>query len=372
MSGKKRKTTTTVEEIVPTDGTIEEDSPPEMNFNLEDVREAEQLEEIASQFPNAGITLKLYDENGAYCITIPDPKSIDEELIRKRCGAGNFRLRIYINGKYRHYIPLPIREVQPDSSVTTPPNSARNGDSSNSHSDFLEKQAQRNHELLLAAISSTRSAGPSITDLTTALANIDSLRGKQESGVDLIMKGIDLAQRFSGDTDWKTDLIRMGKDVLPKIADGVTAVMGVRNNGHSQQIQPTVTNNEGEAQTQELPSAEAIRAGIAYLKRKCLNGVDPDLIIDWIVPNADEYQGLIRVILNKDFSEFAQYDIEIGSEPYLGWFRKLFDGLRSAFSPTDSMDDTSGGLVGDTDHTGDHGQSGTNGKSQPKGPKASA
>lgn len=367
MSGRKRKTTTTVEELVP-ELVDQEPGPTELDYNLEEVLTTEKLREIVEQFPHAGITVKLYDDDGAFCIAMPDPTNIDEEVIRRRCGHGNFKLRIYVNGKYRQTIPLPIRQLHLD------PSEARNGTHSEtlqpgSHSDFLERQAQRNHELLLAAIGSARTTGPTLTEITGALANIDNLRGKQESALDMVLKGIELAKSMNGDTDWKSDLIRMGKDALPQIMNGVTAIMGNRNNGQQTQIPPVNATN---SQDSALPSAEAIKSGIGYLKKKCLAGVNPDLLIEWVVTNADEYQGLIRVILNKEFSEFAQYDLEIGSEPFIGWFRALFDGLRSAFSGQDPVDDDTGRDLGDENHTGNDGEPRANGKPKSRSPEASA
>lgn len=360
MAGKKRKTTTTVEEIVPENILEpEEQGPTELDYNLEDVQTAEKLSEIVEQFPQAGITVKLYDEDGAYCMQILDPTHIDEEIIRKRCGHGNFKLRIYVGGKYRQYIPLPIRQIQPDASVNSSPGS-RNGDNGYSHSDFLERQAQRTHELLLAALTNHGSGGPSLTDITTALSNIDNLRGKQESALEMVLKGIELAKSMNGDTDWKSDLVQMGREVLPKISDGVMSVMGNRNG----QAQAIGNSTETSSPPEVVITPEAIKMGIGYLKKKCLSGVPVDLIIDWVTTNADEYQGLIHVILNQDFAEFAKFDMEIGSEPFLSWFRQLFDGLRSAFSSTDSVDNDTGRMVGNTSDPRNHGESREGGESK--------
>src|SRR5437867_11979921 len=101
---KRKKTTTVVEEVPAEEFDMESASngPTELDFSLEEVRTHEQLQSIMAQFPEAGITAKLYDSSGAFCYRLPDPQSIDEEVIRKRCGSGEFVIRIYVNGVYKH------------------------------------------------------------------------------------------------------------------------------------------------------------------------------------------------------------------------------------------------------------------------------
>jgi hypothetical protein len=344
--GKRKKTTTVVEEIpegLPQPG--EEEEPQEVDFSLEEVRTAEQLASIMEQFPESGITAKLYDEKGAFCYRLPDPASIDEEVIRKRCGAGDFNIRIYANGKYRQTIPLPIRALNPENPTVGTGNP-------DTHTAFLEKAL-----LLLMEKQATvpqQQTGPNLTDLTSALASLDQLRGKQESTMDIFQRGLDFAERISGNTDWKTDLIRTAKDALPMISQ--TVLSATRGMGSGPSIADPTKPQVEENAVPQLPPEAIVKQALVYLKKKCVNGMDPELIIDWIRENAEDYQPIIHAFFTMEFADIAKYDPEIGTGPFLPWFKQLYDGVRSAFSVPNSMGDDTGGSMGNGDNTGDHGE----------------
>jgi hypothetical protein len=356
---RKKKTTTVVEEIPAGESSHiedEENGPTELDFSLEEVRSAEQFQAIIEQFPDAGITAKLYDSEGKYCYRVPDPASIDEDVIRKRCGAGDFNLRIYVNGKYRQAIPLPIRQLlssESDNNANSLPGVVS---FDTRHSEFLERQAQRNHELLLAAIGSKNSSGTSVTDLVAALSQLDGLRGKPENATDILMKGIQLAQSLEGKTDWKTDVLRTVQDIAPKALD---LLSGKQVPGPVPGGQPTMPINP--QQQSALPPDAIIKAGLGFLKKKAIGGVDPELIVDWIEANAEDeqYQILLHAVFTLSFEDVVKYDPEIGTGPFLPFFRQLYDGLRSRFSPANSMDVDSRGIMGDSDNAGNNGQSST-------------
>ena len=336
---KRKKTTTVVEEVPAEEFDIESSQgPTELDFSLEEVRNHEELQTVMEQFPEAGITAKLYDGSGAFCYRLPDPQSIDEEIIRKRCGSGKFVIRIYVSGVYKHSIPLAIRQL------SSPEERSAGSLTPDRHSDFLEKLC------LQLAENKSASTGPSLADLTGALANLDSLRGKQESALDIFQKGLDFAQSVSGQTDWKTDLIRTAKDAIPTIKEMVMGVKGM----------PAQANTP----TQALPQPEMIKQGLAYMKKKAIGGMDPGLVVDWVVNNAEEYQGLIHAVLTTPFEEFVKIDAEIGTEPFKQWFRTIFDGLRQSFTPVNSMDVDSGGNVGDEINPGNNGKPSSGGSAK--------
>jgi len=354
MAGKRKKTTTVVEEIPQDLETEETQGPTDLDFSLEEVRNAEQLQAVIEQFPDAGIIAKLYDAQGAFCYRFADARNIDEEDVRKRCGPGEFVVRIYINSKYRQSIPLPIRALLP---LDRQPGDGSSSSSLNDrHSEFLEK-------LLLAFISkenpvAASAPAPTVTELIAGIAQLDTLRGKQESAMDLFQKGIEFAQSASGQADWKSDALRTVRDIAPQV---LGAINGIRGNGNGNGVMPN-TEPVG-----ELPPDAIIKSGIAYLKKKAIAGVDPELIIEWIANNAEEYEPLLRVVLNSEFSTFVEFDPEIGREPFVSWFKPLFDGLRSAFKPPDSVDDNSGGNVGNPSDTGSNGKFSPTGGTKPKG-----
>ena len=352
MPGKRKKTTTVVEELPPNLEAETDPEPTEFDVSLESVEDPDTLSEILSQFGETTVNLKILRQvasgNPEFCF---QTDHLDEEFIQKNFGGGTYIVRIFINGKFRHHIKINIANridsatAQGAFSFT----SRSDGGSSNDyrHSEFLEKQAQRNHELLLAAIGNKGSTGPTITEIISALSGLDALRGKQESTMELFLKGVEFAQTSDGKTDWKTDAIRSVKEVLgPALPGVISAITGNR-------VPPPVP---GQEPPMQIPPDAIIHAGIQYLKKKAIAGVDPDLIIEWVVNNAEEYQELLRVVLNQEFADIAKLDPEIGSEPFASWFKPLFDGLRSAFNPSNPVDTDSGGSSGNDSNSGNHGK----------------
>jgi hypothetical protein len=349
--GRKRRTI--VEETLPASNDVELE-PDQMDITLEGVDDTEALQEVLSQFGETNVQLKVFQQTSTGPRFCYHCQTLDEEFIQKNWGGGDYTVRVFINGKYKKNIPIKIA-ASPTSLQPNAPSALPIKSDTDRHLQFLE-------EMVLKLITRENAAppppaGPSLTDLTTALANLDGLRGKQETGVDLIMKGIQLARDVNGETDWKTDLVRTAKDALPQ----VLTMFG----------KPPMPPNPGQpaiAGTVEPPEA-MLRSGIAYLKQLAVNGVDPVSIIDLVKANAGQpqYQPIIHAIITKEFADFAAIDPEIGTEPFFSWFKPIFDGLRSELSPQNQLDVDSAGDVGDTGNAGNNGQPSPAGGKKPKG-----
>jgi hypothetical protein len=345
VAGKRKKTTTVVEDIPEGTPVLDTGETSGFDFDLQRADDAETVDQILRDNGIAGVLYRFYDNDGGYCYSSSD---LDYDRARQETGGGkNCKLGVFVNGKLMRMVPFPLAVLQ--RSVNGNGNGSGNGSGfSDSKSDFLEKQIQRNHELLLTAMTAQRKEGPSLTELVASLASLDNMRGKQESTMDLFLKGVEFAQGVTGQTpDWKTDLVRTVKESFPQFMEMFS---GMRQH----------TNGNGTAlpasNLPTLPNENMIKAGIAYLKKKVIAGVDPELIIEWIVNNAEEYQGLLAIILNQQFADIAKFDPEIGAEPFVGWFLSLFNGLRSAFTGPRPVDNDSGGDVGDESDVGNHGE----------------
>jgi hypothetical protein len=350
-----RKKRTIIEEQIP-DGTPIDMGEQVSDFDvaLESVEDAETLRRVLEEHGQSGASYKVYRQTSSgdeFCFVTD---SIDEEFIQKNFGGGDFKIRVFINGKFR--IPMKLK--------IAPRIESTNGNghvygTEHRHMDFLEK-------LVLAQIAGNGGGnhGPSISELTGALANLDSLRGKQESGMDIFQKGVSFAREIldmkpSSTGDWKSELISGVKEALPTIAG---MIPGAR--------KPVAVNPQEQvsAVSQATPEqqTEMIKQGLAYLKKQCLKNVDPDLIIEWVENNAEDYQPLIHMVLNLPFEEFVKIDAEIGNEPFKQWFTRLFDGLRSAFVPADSVGVDSAGDNGDRVDARDNGKSSKDSKPKSK------
>lgn len=354
---RERKRRTIVEETLPPaeegDG---KESTTDFDLALESVEDIEVLRGVLDQYGQTGAVFKIYRvtaQGPEFCYQTDD---LDEEFLQRNCGGGEFQVRIFINGVKRHMFKM--RTAPPLKNPDT--NGNGNGHNGDRHTEFLEK-------MLLAYIQREGSSGsgPSVMELTQALANLDGLRGKSENTMDNFLKGVEFAKGILGDRstgDWKSDLVSAAKDALPVVG----AMLGSR--GGRPPV-PVTAENPGEIPpvvSNEDQNRAVIQQGLNFLKKKCLAGMDTDLIIDWVVNNAEDYQPLIHIVLNVPFDEFIKIDAEIGREPFTSWFKELFNGLRLAFVPADPMASDTTGNLGDIDHAGDDGKSSKTTKSKGK------
>jgi hypothetical protein len=327
----------------------EEDGINDFDVTLEDVQDTEQLKEVLEQFGiTEGIIYRIYRSTPSGPSFCYETAEYSETFLQRERGAGAYVVRIYIDAKYKKSIP-----VQVDAPASGP-GTAEN--QTGSHSAFLEK-------MLMALILKDHQpapAGPSITDLTTALSNLDALRGKQESGIDLFMKAFTLAKDLQGDKDnssgdWKTELLKMGRDAIPAITSVVQA--RTQPNPPPTQVQepPVIDPN----QLTEEQRKGMLRQAITYLKSQFISGLPPESALDFIVANSGnpQYQAIITAVLSYRFEDILELDHEIKSEPFHLCFRTLYDGLRSEFGGEDTVENDPRGDTGDVANAGNDGDS---------------
>jgi len=170
------------------------------------------------------------------------------------------------------------------------------------------------------------------------------------------MKCIELGKSLQGgDDSFGTTLKEIVKEAAPAIAQMLTARAPAAG-APQQQIAESP-----ESQKEALDAQ--MKLGIAFLKKKCINGADPGLYIDLIIDNREEasYAGLIHGIISKDFATFAGLDPEIALPAFEPFFRSIYDGLRSAFNPADSVAVHSAGTARNPADVAGHGKSGQSG-----------
>lgn len=345
------KKTTTIVEHVPADKLHEGEDLNDFDVSLEGVDDYEQLQEALQQFGiNDGIVYKIYritPTGQSFCY---ETAEYSETFLQQERGAGRYAVRIFIDGRYKKTIHTEVDA--PASGPASVQNQAGSGNA------FLEK-------LLLALVMKEQAPaapGPSITDLTTALANLDALRGKQESGMDLFVKAFTLAKEMQGDsgtTDWKSELLRMGRDAIPAI----TSVVQARVNGNGAEpvkINPAEPVAIDPSKMTDDQKKTMLKQAIAFLKPQCIQGLPPESALDFITANSGnpQYQTLIMAVLGYTFEDILEIDHELKSEPFHLFFRTLYDGLRSEFGGDDSVGDDTGRDVGNDDHPGNDGSSG--------------
>jgi hypothetical protein len=345
--GRTKKTTTVIEERLPEgdSGLLDDEPTNDFDVALESVQDSESLREALEQFGmTEGVLYRIYKAgmNGpSFCYESGEYSPV---ILQRERGAGNYTIRIFINGKYKKTISESIEAP----ALGSGPDPSPNG----SHSAFLEK-------MLMALIVREHAPqqGTTITELTQALANLDGLRGKQESGMDLVLKGVELAKSLMSDSgggsaDWKTELLKMGRDAIPAI----TSVVQSRVTQSGQPLQPEQVQGteqptmfNPQTMTEDQKKTMLYQA-VQFLKQQFIAGFPPESALDFLIANRGnpQYQMIITAVLGYTFEQIVELDHDLQSESFNVPFRTLYDGLRSEFGPEDSVEDDTGGSDGDS------------------------
>lgn len=335
-----RKKRTIIEETLPDSSNTESGDeqstgPTEFDISLEDVHDTETLTRVLEEFGETEQKFKIY--RGEEFVL--DTDHIDESFLQKHFGGGDYRVRIFIRGKYRMTMPLKIANP-------LVPLNTQNGNSNNQHqaddrhSQFLEK-------MLLTILANKQSS--SITEITEALKNVHAISGTPTTNpMDLFMKGVDFAKGIvrsgsDGDADWND----VFKSVVREVAPGFIQSLP-RQNPATSPVNPM-----NPQQQQQIFLKQAIQ----QLKPMALQNADVGLVVDWILSQLhdEKYQFIYRAILTTEFATFAAFDPEIGAEPYVGWFKQLYDGLRSTTQEQNPVAENSSGETGHAGNIKDHG-----------------
>jgi hypothetical protein len=325
-----------------------------LDVALEAVQDNQALSDVLEQFGiTEGVLYRIYRQTPTGPSFCYESGEYSPVILQRERGAGAYTIRIFINSKYKKTISENIDA--PATGTATSQNPA------DSHTGFLEK-------MLMALILKDRDpapAGPSIIDLTTALSNLDGLRGKQESAMEMFLKGVDLAKTFASDSggvgDWKTELLKMGREAIPAITSVVQGRVQPPAPDVPAQVQPgqDQTMIDPEQLTDEQQKA-MLKDVIRYLKNQFLQGLPPESALDFIIANSGhpQYQAVIKAVLKFKFEEIESLDAEIQHEPFHVCFRTVYDGLRTEFGGDDPVDDDPRGDTGDVADVGSNGGTG--------------
>jgi hypothetical protein len=355
---RPRKKKTIIEEEVPEGQNGFDEPATEFDVSLESVQDTETLNDVLAQFgQQENVLYRIYKQtpNGnSFCY---ETTEYNVTFLQRERGAGVYTVRIFINGRFKKS----ITEIVESPSIANPANGA--APSGDPHAQFLEK-------LLMVLITNQATTagtthGPSIIEMTQALANLDGLRGKQESGMDMFKQGMDMARSMldiagGGSGDWKTELLRMGREALPGITSIVQSRMqpAVATPSQPEGNQPVMIDPE---QMTDDQKKSLLKQTITYLKGQFIAGLPPDSALDFIVANSGnpQYQVIIKAVLAYSFDDLVGLDAELKSEPFHVCFRTVYDGLRSEFGSDDPVDDDPGRDSGDTDDVGSNGSTRT-------------
>lgn len=341
--------------------TTEESDEHELGSGAEGELIDDPLSEILAQYPNANrkIRVSRYTPAGPEFVC-SSTEMIDEEFLQQEHGAGRYLVKVLIDGVKRLEYELRIagkpgtRQPSNGSAMTT---AVESKTVVGSESDFLKT-------LVLALINRGSQQSTPVGELTTAIRDLHSISGGSNGSqqfTDGLKQGIELGKGLSrgGGSDWKSDLMQTVRDVVPQLGGMVARGVPQPAPVHTTNLR-VVTPEQLGANPVRTPLDELLFTTIQTLKSQCMNQTSVDLVIDYALSSVNDVktQELIRACFTRDFAGIVAIDPTIGVEPFVTWFKQLFDGLRYAFKTPDDVDDHSGGPTGDQGDTANHGAAG--------------
>jgi hypothetical protein len=164
--------------------------------------------------------------------------------------------------------------------------------------------------------------GGSISELVGALAGLHALAPGGKDPIDLLVKGMELGQKNSGATDWKTEVLSTIKEIAPSAIQAFTVTQQRQPNGNGQP--PMIT-----ASPDEL-----LKQGLQWIKPQIIAGMDVDLAVSWLIQNANDPQGqrLLSMAIQGTIDNFIAIDTEIANEPYRTWFTNAIAAIKEWYA----------------------------------------
>lgn len=307
--------------------TIVEETLPDTNDSL-----SEDVSDIIC------VLTKVYKLNGggkSFCFQTTEP--VDEVYIQAQYPTGGKFVVIEYNN-----MNTPINTTHID---IEPKPLLINGNINNSNDDMRTQMLMQElthsrammMEMIRGLFSKGQSSNTPLGELAQAMAVVNEI-GSKNNPVDLIIKGMDLANKSNGNgPDWKAQLVETAKDLVP-------AVMSIRNPPQQGQYMPTIT----------VPES-TIKSGIDFLKPQILRGMTVDLAIGWVIQNAHDpiCNQLIGNALKGDINTFISIDPELANEPYKSWLESAIQLLKEEYAAANQQqsDDTHDIERGDRDHS---------------------
>lgn len=252
--------------------------------------------------------------------------------------GGRWEVRIYVNGEFRdrRFIAIGSR----------PGGVPMNGHGSGSDSYLREQMADLKSELRLMRSAPQSSA----LELAQAMAALQAISQPRESTnpLETVKLAMELAKMIKGVPEEDGSFLGIVKDVVKEAGPSLLQGLMKGNPALPPSAIPTPSPDE--------QTTAALKQGIAFLKKKALAGADPGLYIDFAIDNREGelFAPILHAVLTQQFEIFAAVDPEISKPPYVEFFRTIYDGLRSNFTPTDSVVLSGSGPTGNVSDAGNH------------------
>lgn len=360
-----RLKTTTIKETLPDAPEMETYAGASEDFEPVIMDMSEDSGEILSRLTNVTyrISKKAIDGKMEYCDKLAS-SDVDDiaDYLQKRHNGGTFTIRVFPQGalKPTHIIHIRIAPKPPETGTS---NGAQDQAGGSIEARLLRDQVIFLQQMVLRSLESRGSSTPlgELAEAAKLIAgNNQSLN--PDNLLNLVLKGMDIANKAQGGLDWKAELVNLGKDHLPNILDTFKTLKG----------NPPMNGSPTPTQTPTpITLPDYIKKMFDYLKSQIIaNTLPVDLALDWALANASnpQYAPLLEFALTSDYSKFVEIDPDLAKEPYQSWFTSFQTGLKDAYAHQgDFEDDNTGGSTGNTGDVANHGATG---KGRKQGPKA--
>ncbi len=335
-------------------------SPEGEPYPMSEPLRDETLSSVMRGFSTGEVMLKVYKIQGQekeYCCYMENPDNLTEQTIADLgYGSGKYVLHILIDGEFKTAYTMRI---------ATKPQDAQAGSGESTITKLLLERLAALENRLLSAPAQQREP---INDLADALVKLNQLNGAQreqprEVPVETIMRAIELGKTLNGADDSAMGIFKeIAREAGPPLIQAFVQSRQQQQQQGQQMEPPRIPALNPE----QLREAQ-LKEGLAYLKKKCLSGADPGLFTDWIIGNVEDpdYGFLVHKVISETFETFSGHDPEIATPPFVEFFRAIYDGLRSAFSPSNPVVTDTGGTGGHKSNPASNGKSIKGGSAKP-------
>jgi hypothetical protein len=338
---------------ITTEEFLEEEPARELPIDPRIGVDDETLDYALKQFDDrGGLELKYYlTQPGGSAFIGGYPDIIPESQLQDWYPqGGKFEVRIYVHGEFRDRRFMMIAPR---------PGGMTGGQGDSGIVGLLKEQIQ----MLRDEIRSRPNHAPqsSALELAQAVAAMQQLNGggNKNDSVETVRLAMELAKMIKGVPETDDSFMGVVKDVVKESGPGLLQAFMAGSKNPSM-MPPTGLQTPVLPASPEEQITASMKAGIDFLKKKALAGADVGLYIDMAVDNREleTFAPILHAILTQQFEVFASVDPEIGKPPYAEFFRAFYDGLRSAFSPTDSVVELGSGKAGNVADVRDHAKPG--------------
>ncbi len=329
-------------------------SDPETFVSPEE-KEDERIQDIFKRIGGEGLrfTISRYLPSGRpQYVGDADIDNLSEANIQSAWGEGRYKITAwdssnnYKGSKVIHIGPPSNLNKKDEEPVKQSPHLAYMDPAVTVQLEMMREEQATNRALMMKMIESMTAGKSGTQEIAEVMGMLKTVmeQPKQPSAIDLVTQILPLIKEFASlvaggkIVSEKRDWIDTTKEILHELPN-VLKMMGAQK---AAVAAPPQAGNGGAGSPAMLPRDQLnipkehmflIQQGLGYLKKKALQGSDPDIYINWALDNLDtEYSRAIVGLLNRPFDEIILIDPELNNIEYKNWFEDFFGGLKNALS----------------------------------------